>query len=172
MSQFREELSVIPRAAWVIGIGVYFVAATVVCFVAFPADPETSRWPLAVRIASAYGICLVLLAWVLLIGYVYADAKRRGMRYVLWTGLAIFVPNALGMILYFVLRDASPKTCPQCAALVRASHVFCPSCGTPMQPTCPNCGRGVEPGWSNCPHCGGKLPSPAPRTIYCHRYRG
>jgi RNA polymerase subunit RPABC4/transcription elongation factor Spt4 len=164
MSRFREELRVIPRTAWVIGIAFYLVASTLTCFVAFPTHPEVSRWPLAGRVASAYGFLLVLLAWVLLIGYVYADAKRRGMRYVLWTWLSIFVPNAIGIVLYFVLRDPLPRPCPHCAALVRESYVFCPSCGTAMQPTCPKCRRGVEPGWSNCPHCGGKLPSPAPRT--------
>jgi RNA polymerase subunit RPABC4/transcription elongation factor Spt4 len=164
MSRFREELRVIPRTAWVFGIVLYLVVSTLVCFGGIHTDPEMSHWPLAGRIAFAYGCFLVLLAWVLLIGYVYADAKRRGMRYVLWTWLAILVPNAIGIILYVVLRDPLPKPCPHCAALVRASYVFCPSCGTPMQPTCPNCGRGVEPGWSNCPHCGAKLPSPAPRT--------
>ncbi len=46
-----------------------------------------------------------LFVLVLLIGYVYADAKRRGMRYVMWTLLAIFIPNAIGIILYFVMRD-------------------------------------------------------------------
>lgn len=164
MSQFREEIRVIPRTAWVIGIGAYFIAATIVCFVAFPADPEMSRWPLAGRIASAYGFCLVLPAWALLIGYVYADAKRRSMRYVMWTWLAILVPNAIGVILYFVLRDPLPKQCPHCATLAKPSFVFCPSCGTAMQPTCPNCARGLDPGWSNCPYCGVKLPSPAPRS--------
>jgi RNA polymerase subunit RPABC4/transcription elongation factor Spt4 len=164
MSRLREELRVIPRTAWAIGIVFYLMGSTLICFVAFPRDPEASRLPLAVQIAFAYGFFLVLFAWVLLIGYVYADARRRGMRYVLWTWLAILVPNAIGILLYFVLRDPLPKTCPQCAALVGANHVFCPSCGTPMQPTCPSCGRGVEPGWSNCPHCGAKLPSPAART--------
>jgi RNA polymerase subunit RPABC4/transcription elongation factor Spt4 len=164
MSRFREELRVIPRIAWVIGIAFYLVAATVVFFVAIPTDPQLSRWPLAGRVASAYGFCLVLLVWVLLIGYVYADAKRRGMRYVLWTWLSILVPHAIGIILYFVLKDPLSRRCPQCAALVREGYVFCPSCGTPMQPTCPKCGRGMEPGWSNCPHCGEKLSSPAPRT--------
>lgn len=164
MSRFREELRVVPWTAWVIGIAFYLVASTLACFVAAPRDPVMSHWPLAARVASIYGFCLVLLVWVLLIGYVYADAKRRGMRYVLWTWLSILVPNAIGIILYFVLRDPLPRPCPRCAALARENYVYCPSCGTPMQPTCPKCERGVEPGWSNCPHCGEKLPSPAPRT--------
>ena len=32
MSRFREELRVIPRTAWVIGIVLYLVVSTLVCF--------------------------------------------------------------------------------------------------------------------------------------------
>jgi RNA polymerase subunit RPABC4/transcription elongation factor Spt4 len=89
--------------------------------------------------------------------YVYADAKRRGMRYVVWTLLAIFIPYAIGLILYFLLRSPLPKACPGCSQLVSAGFVFCPHCGTSLQATCSNCGRAAEPTWSNCPACGTKL---------------
>ena len=164
MSRIREEIRVIPQTAWVLAITTYLLGATLFCFVAMPTDPQIMRWPLSGRIAFTYAIFLVFFAWVLLVGYVYADAKRRGMRYVLWTWLVILVPNAIGFILYFVLRDPLLKPCPHCATPARPSFVFCPACGTAIQPTCPNCSRGVEPGWSNCPHCGMKLPLPAPRS--------
>jgi hypothetical protein len=165
MSRFGEALRIIPRTAWIIGIASYLVASTLLLFVFIPTDREMSHWPLVARAASAYGMCLIVLIWVLLIGYVYADAKRRGMPYVMWTGLAMLVPNAIGIILYFALRDPLPKLCPHCATPARPGFVFCPACGTAMQPACPNCGRGIESGWSNCPHCGTKLPSPTPRAL-------
>jgi hypothetical protein len=56
---------------------------------------------------------------VLLNGYVYADAKRRGMRYVMWTWPAILIPNAIGVILYFVLRDPLLVNCTQWGAQVQ-----------------------------------------------------
>jgi predicted amidophosphoribosyltransferase len=99
----------------------------------------------------------------LLAGYVYGDAKRRAMRYVMWTLLAIFIPDGIGIILYFILRSATPKPCPGCSQDVPSGFVFCPHCGTALQATCPNCGRGVERGWANCPHCGTKLPTQAAR---------
>jgi RNA polymerase subunit RPABC4/transcription elongation factor Spt4 len=95
---------------------------------------------------------------------VYADAKRRGMRYVMWTVLAIFIPNAIGIILYFILRDPLMKPCPGCSQVLKSGYTFCPHCGTSLLPTCPNCGRSVELGWANCPACGTKLPSPTPRA--------
>jgi hypothetical protein len=164
MSRFREALRIIPGTAWVVGIAFYIVTATLLVFVVSPTDRELSHWSLGGRVVLLYGFCLVLLIWVLLIGYVYADAKRRGMRYVMWTWLAILVPNAIGIILYFALREPLPIPCPRCAAPAKPGFVFCPACGTPMQPACPNCRRAVEPGWSNCPHCGTNLPSPPSRA--------
>ena len=62
-------------------------------------------WP-AWGLAAFRGLMpLVLIPYIALIGYVNADSRRRGMRSLMWTLLAIFVPNALGIILYFVLRD-------------------------------------------------------------------
>jgi RNA polymerase subunit RPABC4/transcription elongation factor Spt4 len=105
------------------------------------------------------GVFLVAAAWILLVGYVYADAKRRGMRYVMWTWLAALIPDGIGIILYFLLRDALPRPCPGCSTVVKAGYTFCPHCGAATQPTCPHCGRGVEGAWSHCPHCGSGLPS-------------
>ena len=100
---------------------------------------------------------LVLVAWVVLIGYIYGDAKRRQMRHVMWTLLAIFVPHAIGMIFYFILRDPPPKTCPGCGHVEKARFPFCPHCGTLMQPTCPECDKPVESTWANCASCGQRI---------------
>jgi RNA polymerase subunit RPABC4/transcription elongation factor Spt4 len=158
MSRFTGGLRIVPRTAWVIAITLYLGFTTLIMAVALPNDPEMKNWPLAGKIAFAYGLMLIVPVLVLLIGYVYADAKRRGMRYAMWTWLAALVPNGIGIILYFILRDALPKPCPGCSTLVKSGFVFCPHCGTAMKPACPNCGRAVEHGWSNCPECGSKLP--------------
>jgi hypothetical protein len=159
MSRFGDGLRIIPRTARVIAAVIYLAMADLAFFVLIPADPEMSRWPVAGRLAFAYGIFLLIVAWILLVGYVHADAKRRGMRYVMWTWLAALVPNGIGIILYFLLRDPLPRPCPGCSTVVRAGYTFCPHCGATMQPTCPQCGKGVEAGWTHCPHCGAGLPS-------------
>ena len=158
MSTFGSRLRIIPRTAWLIAVLVY------VCFVLFAAsvpmrhDPQMRDWPLVGKVAFAGLMPLFLFAYVLLIGYVSADAKRRGMRHVMWTLLAIFVPNAIGIILYFILRDPLPRPCRTCQAVLPARYTFCPYCGTAATPTCPNCGKPAEHGWANCAHCGTKLP--------------
>ena len=94
---------------------------------------------------------------MLLVGYVFGDARRRGMNHVLWTLLAIFIPNAIGVILYFILRDPIPVPCPSCGALARKGHAYCAGCGTAVRVACPQCRQPVEPGWRNCARCGAGL---------------
>jgi RNA polymerase subunit RPABC4/transcription elongation factor Spt4 len=163
MSRFTKELKIIPTAAWVIGGLLYAAVTTPLFLYAIPQDPEMGHWPRWGQALFVYGIFLIVVAFIDLIGYVYADAKRRGMRYVMWTWLAILVPDAIGIILYFILRDPLPKPCPGCANFVKAGFTFCPHCGTALQPTCPNCGRTVDLSWANCPHCGQQLPTQSAR---------
>jgi RNA polymerase subunit RPABC4/transcription elongation factor Spt4 len=162
MSRFNEELRIIPRTAWILAITFYLILANLSYFVLTVNDKRIQHWPVEGRFAFSYGIFLLAVVWIALIGYVHADAKRRGMRYIMWTCLAILVPDGIGIILYFALRDPMPRNCPRCTTSVNASFAFCPHCGVAMRPTCSNCGRTVEPGWANCPHCGSKLPTQSP----------
>lgn len=163
MSRFSEELKVIPRPARIVAAIAYIsVTALFAGLWRFGNPWEFAAQPLAAKVFLTCFAGIFLAIYVLLIGYVNGDAKRRGMRYVMWTLLAIFIPNAIGIILYFILRDPPLKPCPRCSQIVRPGFTFCPYCGDSLQPTCPSCGKGVERGWSNCPRCGTKLPSDAP----------
>jgi hypothetical protein len=160
MSRFSEEMKVIPKAARITAMLAYLtVALAFLGFVLFGHDSGVASMPEVGKVLMIVFPGILLAIWVLLIGYVYADAKRRGMRYVMWTLLAIFIPDAIGIILYFILRDPPMKACPQCAQVLKPGYTFCPHCGTSLLPTCPNCGRSVELGWANCPHCGTGLPA-------------
>lgn len=158
MSRFSTEVGIVPKAAWVIALLVYLCVVSVIWFGPMRHETEFIRWPDVGRLAFTFLLPLFLFIYVLLIGYVSADAKRRGMRHVMWTLLAIFVPNAIGIILYFILRDPLPHPCRTCQAVLPARYTFCPHCGTAATPTCPNCGKPAEHGWANCAYCGTKLP--------------
>lgn len=169
MSRFTKELRVIPTAAWIVGWVMYLCFTVPMFFLVLPTDPDIGRWPRWGQALFIYGIFLFVVALVALIGYIYGDAKRRHLRYVMWTLLAIFIPYALGIILYFVLRDYSIlrdplSPCPGCGNVVKTGFPFCPHCGTSLQPACPNCGKAVEPVWANCAHCGQRLTAPVPRA--------
>ena len=166
MSRFTNELRVIPKAAWILAGLVYLCTALPLFFLVAPSDPEMRKLPPWAQALLIFGFLLVLVVWVALVGYIYGDAKRRQLRYVMWTLLAIFIPNWIGIILYFILRDYSilrdpTKPCPGCGKVVQAGFPFCPHCGASLQPKCPTCGKPVDPSWVNCAHCGQPVPRAA-----------
>lgn len=154
---FRKELRVIPRTAWIVA-GLFYVGMATLAWCLVPTDHEMSQWPRDGQLAFIFLLPLFFFLIIPLYGYVYGDAKRRGMRYVMWTLLAIFVPDFIGVIIYFILRDALPFDCPSCHNLVPSKFTFCPHCGNALRPYCPQCGKSVERAWTNCGYCGTKLP--------------
>jgi hypothetical protein len=157
MNRFSEELRIIPRTVWVLGLLCAGAGLAFLWLRWIPNDPFMGKWPKAGKIAFTVWPTLFLFSMVLLIGYVYADARRRGMRHKMWTFLVIFIPNGIGFILYFILRGPLLIYCPNCSVPGRAGFVFCPRCGTELAPSCPACRRAVEPGWNRCVYCGKSL---------------
>jgi len=149
---------VVPRQR-VIPFGGWLAASIVflLFFILFNAMFLHNVPPLPIRILGPIVVPLMLAGYTLLVGYVYGDARRRGMRYIMWTLLAIFLPNGIGIILYFILRDPLPVHCTRCGAGVQATHAFCPRCGAGVQPACQGCHRILQPGWTHCAWCGNQL---------------
>ncbi|MCL5005523.1 MAG: zinc ribbon domain-containing protein [Acidobacteria bacterium] len=107
-------------------------------------------------------IAIPVSAFVILIVYIGADAKRRGMSPVLWELVALLVPYLIGAILYFVVREPLPFDCPHCGRKVNAHFNFCPGCQFNLRANCPQCRRAIHPGDRFCPHCGFGLTSEVP----------
>jgi hypothetical protein len=132
MSRFSEEMSVIPRQARVIAIvAALTVPFAALCFV-FVVRLNPGHGSLAwVPFAALAGIAvmLVVATYILLVGYIVGDSRRRGMRPLLWALLAIFITNAIGIILYFILRDPLLQHCTKCGAGAQAAFTFCAVCG-------------------------------------------
>ena len=82
MSRFREEVEIVPRPAFAIAVCVWLAFFLLMMLLPFRIDPEGRNWPLAGKLAVSVLPGLPLFVMVLLVGYVYSDAKRRGMRYV------------------------------------------------------------------------------------------
>lgn len=150
MNRLREELGVAPRSGVVISAFLAFGAAVLWSLVA-------QGFPLAARIVLVAALSLLVFLYGFLVSYVYGDAKRRGMRQGIWTLVAALVPNALGFIAYFLLREPVLQHCGTCGATARRDLAFCPRCGSPLRPVCPACRRPLETAWSHCAHCGTKV---------------
>jgi len=150
MTPVPERTRVIPITAWVIA-GLLVVIAVVICFAIL-----STRGGLP-ELLIIFFIAAMLAAYVLLIGYVNADAKRRGMRHVLWTWLAILIPNGIGIVLYFILREPLLVFCTRCGFRAKPGFAFCPSCGAALAPVCPQCKHVVQKEGPHCVYCGASL---------------
>lgn len=157
-STFKSELKIIPPVAWVVaGVFLLFwfaVAAPLILGTVTPKPGEPPVWVLAGLLTFAGA---VLGLWALMVFYVNADAKRRQMSRLLWTLLVIFIPNAIGFIIYFLLRKPIARPCPKCKTPLQPEFLFCPACGQELAAKCPGCNHAVESGWLACAFCGAKL---------------
>lgn len=151
MNKLLTAFSIVPVTARVVAACMWFGMVGLFVLVADKSFPTVAAAALLLIGPAAMAL------YVVLVGYIFADAKRRGMRHVMWTLLAVFIPNAIGIILYFLLREPMPATCQACGTLVKGTFAFCPKCGTVLRPSCPQCQRAVETGWTACAWCGQKL---------------
>jgi RNA polymerase subunit RPABC4/transcription elongation factor Spt4 len=153
-TRFKDEIRIV--APWVFFLAVLTFLGMVVLLVVVVGRDHGAP-PLALRCLLGVVAGMLLGCYVVLIGYINRDAGRRGMSRLLWTLIAIFVPNGLGIVLYFVLRKPRTARCQQCNAEVEPGFSFCPRCRNRLQPVCPHCQRSVNPGDKFCPYCGGAL---------------
>jgi hypothetical protein len=170
-TRFRDELRIIPR--WLVWtcISLYILAVVIGVSVnlvhiqdggdVFP--PELAHEPFLASLAlggviTAVSACMSV--WFLMMGYVYRDAKRRGMSPALWTLLVLILSPAyllIGLIIYLLVREPLPYTCPQCSASVSARFNFCPNCKYNLHPACPKCQREVSDTDKFCAYCAADL---------------
>lgn len=160
-TRFSDELRFIPQWAKIVATLV-LISIPIVFTVVIGYDPKAPPFWARVCMGAVCGIFLSL--YTLLIGYVNRDAGRRGMNRVVWTLLAMFVPNALGIILYFLLRQPLASSCPHCGAQVHSGYGYCPKCGKSLSMHCPRCRHAVNADDVYCPFCGASLHDAASGT--------
>ena len=152
--QITEEFRLIPWWAYAVA-GLLIAALNLALGFGLMHTPIPP--PIPVQLVLGVVASAVLAFFVLLIGYVNRDAKRRNMNSALWTLLVIFIPNAIGFILYFLLRQPVLVECPQCHAMANPGFNFCPKCKFNLRPTCPACQRAIQAGDTFCPYCAHEL---------------
>lgn len=168
--RFRDEVKILPK--WLVWtVVVLYVMALVVAILVnlyhvpslVVGPPEVRDNPVLASLAMTGAVTLVavfLAAWLLMLGYVYRDAQRRGMHAGLWTLLCTLLSwpfFAIGFIIYFQVREPLPYPCPRCNNLVGARFNFCSSCNWNLHPSCPQCKREIAETDKFCPYCGNDL---------------
>jgi hypothetical protein len=173
-TRFRDELQVIPRGLKFTVAFLYVLAVAIGVAVnlgygsIFTGTSELHHqlWPWVFRdnpllaslaVAGVITACAIpLTCYLFLLGYVFRDAKRRGMHAGLWMLLILVLSPAylaIGFLLYFFMREPLPYACPQCAATVGARFNFCPNCKANLHPACPQCKQPVAEIDKFCPNC-------------------
>jgi len=156
---FRSEVAIIPTIARVIAAIAFLLMQIALLGLAAHYIPhDLPSRPALIAISLFGGIFLAII--ILLIGYVNADSKRRGMNSLLWTLLVIFIPKALGFLAYFLLRKPLMMACSNCGSSIGTDFRFCPKCGYSITPTCVHCGRPISRDYICCPYCGKPVASP------------
>ncbi len=99
--------------------------------------------PKALWFGVTFGIFTA--AFLLALGYVYGDAKRRGMPAWAWAIAAALIPNLIGFILYFVFRAPLLGPCHSCGKPIRGEEAFCSHCGCSQGPSIGRIAQDGEP---------------------------
>lgn len=154
---FNREMGLIPW--WAYALAAFaFIEMQWVFNVIIPRHEDPPPSGVAMFLGVLVGSIVAVM--ILLIGYVNRDSARRGMNRTLWTLLVIFVPNALGFILYFLVRQPLQIPCGHCGAMLQPNFRFCPKCSTPRFAVCGHCNTPTQPGDLFCNNCGRMLHEP------------
>lgn len=149
----EDELSLIP--AWSIVLAILVFAAVQYLF--HVVMPHHKHEMLPMRLLMSYSWGTAFASYVLLVGYVSRDVKRRRMPAGLWMLIVLLMPGGIGAVVYFLLRQPLLRPCPHCRTEIASSCHFCPQCQFQMAPVCGRCFRGVQITDVYCSQCGHDL---------------
>ncbi len=134
-------------------------------------------------------ILFVVVLYISLIYWTYADARRRIVdpMLVFCATVASFFPF-VGTVIYMVLRppeyledvrereletqaaearlhQLDETRCPHCSYRVESDFIRCPSCLRKLKERCASCSRPLDQAWTICPYCEADVPGiSAPRS--------
>lgn len=122
-------------------------------------------------------ILVLVVVWLALVYWTYADARRRIEDPVLIaTATAAALFPYVGTVVYTILRPPefledrherevetraselrlrrlTETSCPRCEHPIELSWLRCPECRHRLKDPCRGCGRPVDPRWAVCPYC-------------------
>jgi hypothetical protein len=146
----EDQLSLIPT--WSIVLAIVVFAAVQYLF--HGVLPHHRHEMLPMRLLMGYSWGTAFAGYVLLVGYVSRDVKRRRMPAGLWMLIVVVMPGGIGAVVYFLLRQPVMARCPHCTTELTAGVHFCPQCRFQVAPVCGQCFRGVQITDVYCPQCG------------------
>jgi hypothetical protein len=130
--RIRQLFSIVPKAVQLWAVVIVDCAVLIGLVVGYQAADQGARLrTMSLDGSAALLVGIVIATWLLCLGFVFADARRRAMRPVLWSLVAGLFPHLLGFLLYFVMRQAIASTCIHCRQTIALYQRFCSWCGNP-----------------------------------------
>ena len=140
----------------------------------------------ALDTATKLLILVLVVVWLALVYYTYADARRRiadPMLVACATAASLF--PFVGTVVYLIVRppeylddvrerelemqaaearlqESGYLVCPHCEQHVEKDFLRCPNCMRKLKDPCGNCGKPLDPQWPICPYCEAEVPGHAP----------
>lgn len=131
-------------------------------------------------------LLVLVVVWLALIFYTYADARRRiadPMLVACATAASLF--PFVGTVIYMIVRppefledvrereleihstelqlaSATFHPCPHCDYPVGRDFLRCPSCLRKLRDRCGTCTKPLDPDWRICPYCEAEIPGVTP----------
>jgi hypothetical protein len=131
-------------------------------------------------------LLVLVVVWLALIFYTYADARRRiGDPLLVACATAASLFPFVGTVIYMIVRppefledvrerdlemqatelamaSAQYHPCPHCDYPVGRDFLRCPSCLRKLRDQCGTCTKPLDPDWRICPYCEADIPGITP----------
>lgn len=122
-------------------------------------------------------ILVLVVVWLSLVYWTWADARRRiGDPILVTTATVASLVPLIGTVIYTILRPPeyledvrerevetqaselrmrhlAAQSCPRCEHPIERTWLRCPECQHRLKDPCRSCNRPVDPRWSLCPYC-------------------
>jgi hypothetical protein len=139
-----------------------------------------------VNLAIDLLILFLVVLWIALIYWTYADARRRiADPMLIGCAAAASLFPFVGTLVYMIVRppeyldDVREREleiqaaearlaqigyhlCPHCDFEVEKDFLRCPNCMRKLKDPCPSCGKPLDPMWKMCPFCEAEIAPTAP----------
>jgi hypothetical protein len=149
----------------------------------------------ALKLAVELVLLFLVVIWLALVYWTWADARRRiADPLLVGCAAAASLFPFVGTIVYMIVRppeylddvrerelemqaaearlaELGYHLCPHCDYEVEKDFLRCPNCMRKLKDPCQNCGRPLDPTWKVCPFCEAEIGAAAPVARRSRRRR-